>query len=194
MAVQCLEAVYSLPSAELDTQTDRVDVYELYEGSRSVLSEEKVAESESLKNEGNRLMKEEKYVEAIQQYTRAINIDPRNPIFYCNRAAAWIRLGDHEQAISDSNLSLRYNPRYSKAFVRLGDAYFRMENFKEAADAYQKAIAIEPDNEDYKNKSTMAMQRNLAKLQSSAGPPNTQTDNLFNVMQQLVGNPQFQAL
>lgn len=107
-----------------------MDVYELYENATAILPDDKVAESEHLKNEGNRLMKEEKYTEAIAMYTKAINIDPRNPIFYCNRSAAWTRLGDYDKSISDANLSLRYNPRYSKAFVRLGDAYFRMEKFK----------------------------------------------------------------
>lgn len=139
VAVQCLEAVYRLPAEDVDgsgrvaninlgTNCDlepfpsitgeRVDVYELYENSRSILSDDKVAESEQLKNEGNRLMKEEKYQEAIQMYTKALQIDPRNPIFYCNRAAAWTRIGDYDKSISDANLSLRYNPRYSKAFVR----------------------------------------------------------------------------
>lgn len=169
-----------------------MDVYELYENSRSSLSDEQVAESEHLKNEGNRLMKEEKYLEATQMYTKAIQIDPRNPIFYCNRAAAWTRIGDYDKSISDANLSLRYNPRYSKAFVRQGDAYFRMEKFKEAADAYQKAIAIEPDNEDYKNKSAMAMQRSLQNIQTSTGMP--QNNVLMNMMSQIINNPGMQEL
>lgn len=117
VAVQCIEAVYRLPDEALDS-ADRVDVLELYENARAVLPDDKVAESEHLKNEGNRLMKEEKYAEAIKMYTQAINIDPRNPIFYCNRAAAWTRQGDYDKSISDANLSLRYNPRYSKAYVR----------------------------------------------------------------------------
>lgn len=187
--MQCLEAVYQLPAEDLDKQ-DRVDLFELYENSLSVLPEEKVAESEKLKNEGNRLMKEEKYEEAIQMYTKAINIDPRNPIFYCNRAAAFIRLNNFDRAIADSNLSLRYNPRYSKAFVRLGDAYFRLDKFKEAADAYQKALEIEPENEDYKTKSAMAMQRSLQSLQSNAGV--SQNNVLFNMMSQIINNPSMQ--
>lgn len=135
VAIQCIEAVYSLPDEAIETAGDRVDLFELYENSRAILPDDKVAESEHLKNEGNRLMKEEKYAEvsgpdcicrisstlslqAISMYTQAINIDSRNPIFYCNRAAAWTRTGDYEKSISDANLSLRYNPRYSKAFVR----------------------------------------------------------------------------
>lgn len=168
----------------------RVDVFELYENSRATLPDDKVAESEHLKNEGNRLMKEDKYLEATQMYTKAIQIDPRNPIFYCNRAAAWTRLGDYDKSISDANLSLRYNPRYSKAFVRQGDAYFRMEKFKEAADAYQKAVAIEPENEDYKSKSAMAMQRSLQNIQASSGMP--QNNVLMNMMSQIINNPGMQ--
>lgn len=192
VAVQCLEAIYRLPADDIDAQGGRVDVYELFENARSIVPEEKVAESEHLKNEGNRLMKEEKYQEALQMYTRAINIDPRNPIFYCNRAAAWIRLGDYDKSISDANQSLRYNPRYSKAFVRLGDTYYRMNKFREAANEYQKAIEIEPENEDYKNKLTMAMQRSLTALQANTNlPPN---DPFVNMMSQVINDPGMQQL
>lgn len=67
-----------------------------------------------------------------------------------------------------------------------------MEKFKEAADAYQKAIAIEPENEDYKNKSAMAMQRSLQNIQASTGMPSNNV--LTNMMSQILNNPGMQEL
>lgn len=67
-----------------------------------------------------------------------------------------------------------------------------MEKFKEAADAYQKAIEIEPDNEDYKNKSAMAMQRSLQNIQASSGMP--QNNALMSMMSQIINNPGMQEL
>ena len=112
-----------------------------------------------MKNEGNRLMKEEKYHEALNVYTRAINIDGSNPVFYCNRAAAYSRLGEYQKAADDCKMSLRYDPNYSKAYGRLGLAYSKMNKHELALGAYQNALRIEPDNQDYKNNMQVTQQR-----------------------------------
>lgn len=41
------------------------------------------------KSEGNELMKQEKFKEALEQYNKAIEIDASNAVYYCNRAAAY---------------------------------------------------------------------------------------------------------
>ena len=45
-------------------------------------------EAERLKTEGNNLMRTEKFVDALEMYSKAIELDGGNPVFYCNRAAA----------------------------------------------------------------------------------------------------------
>ncbi|XP_030383058.1 small glutamine-rich tetratricopeptide repeat-containing protein beta [Scaptodrosophila lebanonensis] len=133
--------------------TKNIDMFELFQslyiernpdGQFSTLAE-------SMKNEGNRLMKDGKYNEALLQYNRAITFDPKNPIFYCNRAAAHIRLGDNERAVTDCKSALLYNTNYSKAYCRLGVAYSNLGKYNEAEQAYAKAIELEPDNQDYRN-------------------------------------------
>lgn len=42
-------------------------------------------EAERLKNEGNDLMKQEKYEDALKNYTKAIQLDCKNPVYFCNR-------------------------------------------------------------------------------------------------------------
>jgi tetratricopeptide (TPR) repeat protein len=41
----------------------------------------------SFKNEGNELMKQEKFKEALDAYNKAIEIDKNNAVYYCNRYA-----------------------------------------------------------------------------------------------------------
>lgn len=131
VAGQCLETAYDLPSLSSDGPSDtgsassdhplnHVDLYELYRNACCVISPDRKLEAENIKNEGNCLMKEEKYNEALNAYNRAISIDATNPVFYCNRAAAFSRLGEYQKAADDCRMALRYDPTYSKAYGRLG--------------------------------------------------------------------------
>lgn len=78
------------------------------------------AEAERLKNEGNQLMREEKFDKALECYTKAISKDKANAVYYCNRAAAHSKLNQHLEAIEDCKRALRIEPNYSKAYGRMG--------------------------------------------------------------------------
>jgi len=141
----------ALASGSAGLAPKNIDMFELFQSLYIERNPESLALADSIKNEGNRLMKECKYNEALLQYNRAIAFDPKNPIFYCNRAAAHIRLGDNERAVTDCKSALLYNNNYSKAYCRLGVAYSDMGKFAEAEQAYGKAIELEPENPDYRN-------------------------------------------
>lgn len=86
-------------------------------------------------------------------------MDATNPVFYCNRAAAFSRLGDYQRAADDCKMSLRYDPTYSKAYGRLGIAYSKLNKHQLALEAYQKAISLDPENVDYQNNMSVTKQR-----------------------------------
>lgn len=95
VASQCLETAYNLPvvtdhsespsvvgasgeTAVSDSSTpnerhpmSHIDVYELFLNACTVDPARKV-EAEAIKNDGNRLMREEKYTEALKAYNRYI--------------------------------------------------------------------------------------------------------------------------
>ncbi|XP_058453850.1 small glutamine-rich tetratricopeptide repeat-containing protein beta-like [Malaya genurostris] len=182
VAIQCLENVYEITPEEgggeggssQENPLNHIDLFEVYRGTFTNVSPERKQEAENLKNEGNRLMKEEKYHEALNLYGRAISLDATNPVFYCNRAAAYSRMGDYQRAADDCRMSLRYDPNYSKAYGRLGLAYSKMNLHDQALEAYQNALRIEPDNQDYKNNMSVTQQR-LEELRSApGGAPNLQ--------------------
>lgn len=171
VAIQCLENVYEIGQEKegdnsQENPLNHVDLYEVYRSTFTNVSPERKQEAENLKNEGNRLMKEEKYQEALNTYSKAISQDATNPVFYCNRAAAYSRLGDYQSAADDCRMSLRYDPNYSKAYGRLGLAYSKMNKHQQALEAYQNALRIEPENQDYKNNMSVTQQR-LEELRSA---------------------------
>lgn len=83
-------------------------------------TEEDKANADKLKQEGNNLMSRKNYDEAIQSYTKAINLDSTNPVYYSNRAAAHSSKGDHLLAVGDATKAIEIDPAYVKAYHRLG--------------------------------------------------------------------------
>ncbi|KAG8234503.1 hypothetical protein J437_LFUL014646 [Ladona fulva] len=134
-------------------------------------------------------MKENNFKEAITNYTRAIEIDPNNAVYYCNRAAAHIKLSAYESAIEDCHQALRIDPRYSKAHSRLGFAYSATGNNIQAKSCYQKALELEPGNESYQT----CLQEIEAHLSSSGSSLFSELANLlpFVDLPGLLHNPSF---
>ena len=48
------------------------------------------------------------------------------------------------------------DPKYGKAYGRMGLAYSSLEKHKEAVDCFRKAMEIEPDNESYQSNLKLA--------------------------------------
>jgi small glutamine-rich tetratricopeptide repeat-containing protein alpha len=78
--------------------------------------------ADKLKQEGNALMSGKKYDEAITSYSKAIAIDPKNPVYYSNRAAAHSSKNDHLAAVGDAEKAISVDPQFVKAYHRLGYA------------------------------------------------------------------------
>jgi len=70
--------------------------------------------------EGNALISAKSYSSAIQKYNEAIALDPTNPIYYSNRAAAYSAEGSHEKAVEDAQESLKRDPKFVRGYSRLG--------------------------------------------------------------------------
>lgn len=77
------------------------------------------AKADEFKAKGNALMGQKLYDSAIENYTKAIELNP-DPVYYSNRAAAWGGLGQHEKAVEDAESSISIDPKFAKGYSRLG--------------------------------------------------------------------------
>lgn len=164
VAIQCLESAYNVQASGAPANFDLMGAYETaMENVIAIPSTEATAEqkleAERLKTEGNNLMKDNKIHEAIVTYGKAIELDGRNAVYYCNRAAAYSKINHHSRAIKDCQTALAIDPSYSKAYGRLGLAYSSLDQHKEAKESYQKALEMEPDNESCKNNLQLAEEK-----------------------------------
>lgn len=123
-----------------------------------------------LKEKGNAAFKENDYAQASVFYTQAIeilenlvnendsNINPsitaecRDVLctVYSNRAACALKLGDHQQALIDTNACLDLDPENVKANFRKGLALHAMGRYREACPVLGFALKKEPKNQQIK--------------------------------------------
>ena len=96
------------------------------------------------KEKGNALVKEKKYKEALDCYTKSIEIDPNDPILYSNRSAMHLNLNEFDQALADAEKAISLKPEYAKAYLRKGKALEGLEKFDEALKTYK--LGLEKDN------------------------------------------------
>ncbi|KAI0334466.1 TPR-like protein [Cubamyces sp. BRFM 1775] len=109
--------------------------------------EEKKAQVERLKVEGNALHSKGDYANARSKYTEAIALDSENAVLYANRAAAYIALKQYLDAGSDAQRAVEIDPNYSKAWARLAKASYELHVWPLSVKSWKKALETLPSAE-----------------------------------------------
>lgn len=133
------------------------------------LSAEDKAAAEKHKQEGNAHMTNKQYDEAIDAYTRAIERDPSNPVYFSNRAAAHSSKTDHLSAVADAKQAIELDPKFVRGYSRLGHAHYCIGDYSGAIEAYRRGLELEPNNVAMKT----GLQNSEARIASDgdAAPP-----------------------
>ncbi|XP_055040741.2 small glutamine-rich tetratricopeptide repeat-containing protein alpha isoform X1 [Misgurnus anguillicaudatus] len=214
VAVQCLETAFgvsvedqslavnqTLPeifaSATKQTGASQVKT----NSSNGSPTEEQLAEAERLKTDGNDQMKVENFSAAVEFYSKAIQLNPQNAVYYCNRAAAYSKLGNYAGAVQDCECAIGIDANYSKAYGRMGLALSSLNKHSEAVSYYKKALELDPDNDTYKVNLQIAEQKIKEAQSSPAGAMGgvdlaglLSNPGFMNMASSLMTNPQVQQL
>ena len=73
--------------------------------------------------------KMEDYNEAYNQFTKAIELDNKNAVFYHNRGCCLKNMGRYEESIFDFLKSLEKDPSNPITFTNIGLVYRKIEKF-----------------------------------------------------------------
>ena len=84
-------------------------------------------------------------VRAIEEYNKAIKLNPNLAGAYNNRGFAYHNLKEYEKAIKDYNKAIELNPNLTDAYNNRGVAYYNLEEYEKAIKDYNKAIELDPN-------------------------------------------------
>jgi len=83
---------------------------------------------------------------AINDYTKAIKIDPKNSEAYNNRGVVYTKSNQYENAIMDHTKAVEIDSKNAVAYNNRGVVYTKSNQYENAINDYTKAIKIDPKN------------------------------------------------
>jgi len=82
--------------------------------------------------------------EAVEAFTKSIELDPKNAEAYSFRGGDYFFLGNHRQAIKDFDRAIKLDPKYATAYNNRGIAYDDLGDYRQAIKDYNRAIKLDP--------------------------------------------------
>ncbi|MFN6306887.1 MAG: tetratricopeptide repeat protein [Microcystis sp.] len=96
-------------------------------------------------NRGNLYRDQQKYKLALDDYNKAIELNPNHAGAYYNRGLLYSDQKKYDLALSDYDKAIEINPNYAEAYVNRGVLYRLQEKYELALADYDKAIDINHD-------------------------------------------------
>ncbi|MEM3361735.1 MAG: AAA family ATPase [Candidatus Anstonellaceae archaeon] len=95
---------------------------------------------------GNELFEQGEYQKAIENYNKALLLNPAFSECYFNKALCYYNLKDFDTSIEEYTKALEFDPENPVIYNNRGDAYYRKQEFQKAISDYDRAIAL---NKEY---------------------------------------------
>eukprot|EP00398_MALV-I-01_sp_L67-1_P000484 gene484-491_t len=112
------------------------------------------------KKKGNEFFVKKDFEPAIAEFTKAIENDPTDHVFYSNRSACYARLEKFDMALQDATKCVELKSDWPKGYTRVGGALMGLRQYDQAEKMYQKGLALAPAD--------AALKDGLSKAQAAA--------------------------
>lgn len=100
------------------------------------------AHAQVAKEAGNEAFQREDWAAAVDAFSKAIEFDPTDAVFYSNRSGAYANLGRPDEALRDARRCVELRPEWWKAWSRLGYAQFQLKDYGASEEAYEKGLRL----------------------------------------------------
>ncbi|KAJ4954591.1 hypothetical protein NE237_011374 [Protea cynaroides] len=94
---------------------------------------------------------DENFELAVDLYTQAIDMDPKNADLYAERAQANIKLMNYTEAVADANRAIELDSSMAKAYICKATACMKLEEYQTAKAALEAGASLESDGSRFTN-------------------------------------------
>jgi tetratricopeptide (TPR) repeat protein len=93
---------------------------------------------------GDQFRQNGRYKDAIDQYSKAIKADKRNPRYYQYRADCELSLSNYKKAVSDTTKSIKLNPGDPDAFSMRARAFDQLKEYQKEKSDLDRLVSLQP--------------------------------------------------
>jgi tetratricopeptide (TPR) repeat protein len=93
---------------------------------------------------GLSLARAEKREDAIDAFTKAIQLNPKYAVAFSVRGLTYAELGNYKQAMNDLNKAIELDPKDPRIYASRGSVYLKSGNHQRSIEDYNKAIELDP--------------------------------------------------
>ncbi len=104
--------------------------------------ESQIPEAMKKADKAMKLFREEKWGDAVKEFSEGIADDQTNPMLFYYRGIAQENNGNTEEAMSDYQKTIELKPEYTMPYSRAAKLLARQKNFEKASEFYQKSVEL----------------------------------------------------
>ncbi|XP_055381856.1 serine/threonine-protein phosphatase 5-like [Condylostylus longicornis] len=96
--------------------------------------------------QGNNHFKAGNYLAALESYTKAINLNPKDCTLYSNRSLVHLKMKNYYYSNKDADMAIELNKTWPKAHYRKAEVLTEIGQYEAALLSYGRALALKPDD------------------------------------------------
>jgi tetratricopeptide (TPR) repeat protein len=98
---------------------------------------------------GNLYMLMKQYDDALADFNKAVELDPKSAWIFAHRGSTYKRMGCYDDALRDLSHSIELDSTYIYAYGQRADTYREMERYDDAFNDYGRALELDPNDAFY---------------------------------------------
>eukprot|EP01118_Nematostelium_gracile_P010886 TRINITY_DN3816_c0_g1_i4.p1 TRINITY_DN3816_c0_g1~~TRINITY_DN3816_c0_g1_i4.p1 ORF type:complete len:832 (+),score=244.16 TRINITY_DN3816_c0_g1_i4:46-2541(+) len=102
--------------------------------------------AEEWKKKGNEAFYNNDNDQAIDFYSKAIELEPKNHVLFSNRSAAYAKKSQWQKSLDDAKKSIEYDPTFVKGYIRAAAAYEELDKHDEAYEVVKDGLKYHPND------------------------------------------------
>lgn len=99
-------------------------------------------------NRGLAFLQSRQHAEALRDFNKAIELNPRSPDAHLSRGTLYTRTGRHVEAFSDLDRAIELDPRYAEAYAKRCFVRMMLDNPRDALADCRRAVVLDPRHRD----------------------------------------------